>query len=587
MKSAYVFILLTFLTINVFPQLKTSDEWLTQFEKTDYLETSDYKATMDYFNQLADVSPYAKLEKFGTSPQGRDMMVIILSREKCFTPEAAKKSGKTITLVENGIHAGEIEGKDASMILLREILVTKEKEYLLDNNILLVIPIFSVDSHERTSPYNRINQNGPVNMGWRTTSTNYNLNRDFMKADAPEMKAWLKLYNNWLPDFFIDCHTTDGLDMQYTITYTVEKFGNIPSETGEWATGKYIPFIQKQVEDQGFLMAPYIWFVDRDMNKGLLDYVTPPKLSIGYTALQNRPGLLIETHSLKPYKERVYATKAIIESSLEYFNDNTEVLTLLNNKADEWTVQRYSKKDNLFPLSFKSSSMKDSILFKGLKWNENENWIAGTTVKEYTSEPFEKFIPHIHESDVDITVSVPYAYLVPAEWKEVIDVMKLHGIEYELLKEEIKLTVTRYKFKDVKFPGEPFEGRFLPDFHYDIYEDVETIPAGTFIVKTKQRRLPIVMHLFEPKGEDSFLKWGFFNTIFTETEYFEMYSMLPVAEKMVKENPELKDEFYKWLADNPQFKNDARERMRFFYKRSPYFDNTFNLYPVRRVEEKF
>jgi hypothetical protein len=587
MKSFRIAILLLCLTVALFAQSKTSEEWITRFEKSNYLETPDYTESMAYFQKLADYSPYAHFQKFGTSPQGRDIMVIIVSKDEAFTPEAAKKTGKTITLFENGIHSGEIEGKDASMLLLREILVSKEKEYLLDNNILLIIPIFSVDAHERCSPYNRINQNGPVNMGWRTTSTNYNLNRDFTKADTPEMKAWLKLYNEWLPDFFVDCHTTDGLDMQYTVTYTVEKFGNVPPETGKWAIDDYVPFIKETVESKGYLMAPYIWFIDRDMNKGLNDYVTSPRLSTGYVALQNRPGLLIETHSLKPYKDRVFATKAMLEATLHYFNDNPGLLPGLNKKADAWTIKHYADEKNLFPLSFKASSRVDSILFKGLKWNNVESWIAGTTVKQYTKEPFEKYIPHVHESEVDKSVSVPYAYLITEEWMDVIGVMKLHGIEFEVLKEDKQLEVTRYKFKDVKFPTMPYEGRFQPSFKYDMYKTIETIPAGTYVIKTRQRRLPLVMHLFEPEGGDSFLKWGFFNTIFTETEYFEMYSMLPIAEKMVQENPKLKDEFFKWLSENPQYENNPRARMRFFYKRSPYFDKTFNLYPVRRVEEEF
>lgn len=586
-KSIQILLVLFFYLTVSFAQSTVLEEWKTLCEKTDFLETADYEASMKYFERLADNSPYAKFVKFGTSPQGRDMKILIVSKEGAFTPELRREVGKPVILIENGIHSGEIAGKDASMIMLREMLITKEKEYLLENVILLVIPIFSVDSHERTSPYNRINQNGPTNMGWRTTSTNYNLNRDFVKADSPEMRAWLKMYNAWLPDFFIDCHTTDGLDLQYTVTYTVEKFRNIPPATSEWVTKEYEPFLKSRVEAKGYLMAPYIWFKDRDMNNGLLDYVTPPMLSTGYVGLQSRPGLLIETHSLKPYKERVFSTQAILETTIELINKDYDKLVTLNNSADKWNLRNYVENEKHFPMIFDYSTEVDSFLFKGIKWDETESWITSVPVKEYNDEPFEKTIPHLHQSVVVDSLTVPYAYLIPQEWKKVIEVLELHGIEYEVVKTKKTVDATRYKFSNVKFGAMPYDGRFKPSFDIIDYRENLTVPEGTIIVKTNQRRLPLIMYMMEPLSEDSFVKWGFFNTIFVRTEYFELYSMLPVAMDMVNKNPNLKKEFLRWLKENPEVENNPRDRMRWFYERSPYYDETHNVCPILRVEEKF
>src|SRR5690606_39622609 len=219
-----------------------AQDWTTKFERSDFLETARYNESINYFKQLADHSEYAELITFGVSPQGRDLKCIIVSKDKAFTPADAKKTGKPVILLINGIHSGEIEGKDASMILLREILITKEKDKMLDDVILLIVPIFNVDGHERAGKYNRINQNGPVEMGWRTTAQNLNLNRDWMKADAPEMKAMLKLFSAWLPDFFIDSHTTDGADYQYTITYSIETEQDVYEGTSEF-NKKYISYM--------------------------------------------------------------------------------------------------------------------------------------------------------------------------------------------------------------------------------------------------------------------------------------------------------------------------------------------------------
>ncbi|MBK6913415.1 MAG: hypothetical protein IPH11_07040 [Ignavibacteriales bacterium] len=222
---------------------KIPQQWLTHFENSNFLESPNYSDTIKYFQKFEVESPYAKLLTIGISPQRREIKLLVISKGNEFTPEEAAKSSKAVVLIQNGIHPGEIEGKDACMLLLREILITKEKEYLLDNIILLIIPVFNVDGHERLSYYNRPNQNGPKEMGWRTTSQNLNLNRDYMKADTPEMRSWLKMFSAWLPDFMIDNHTTNGADYQYHVTYGIEKFQNVHPLLSTFVKKKYLPFL--------------------------------------------------------------------------------------------------------------------------------------------------------------------------------------------------------------------------------------------------------------------------------------------------------------------------------------------------------
>ena len=223
--------------------------WLTRFELSNHQDSPRYDESMAYFAKLAAASPFAKMFGFGVSPQGRDLNYLVVANGNEFQPQQARNSGKAIVLIQNGIHAGEIEGKDASMLLLREILITKEKQHLLDKLVLLVIPILNVDGHERTSPANRPNQNGPREMGWRTTSHNLNLNRDYMKADTPEMQAFLRLFTSWLPDFMIDNHTTDGADYQYHVTYSLERHQNIDAELGAWGTEHLMPPVLRRPQD--------------------------------------------------------------------------------------------------------------------------------------------------------------------------------------------------------------------------------------------------------------------------------------------------------------------------------------------------
>ena len=233
---AFVFVLSTLPAV-ADPGLK----WITDFEASGGLRTPRYKETIAYCRRLAQASPWVHYSSFGTSPQGRGLPLVILSNERAFDPASASRTGKVIVLIQSCIHAGEPDGKDASLMLMREIAITKTRASLLDHAILLFIPIFNVDGHERFGPHNRINQNGPEEAGWRVNAQNLNLNRDYMKADTPEMRAWLRLFVSWMPDLFVDCHVTDGMDFQYDVTYGVEYAQNIEPVLSRWLKGSLIP----------------------------------------------------------------------------------------------------------------------------------------------------------------------------------------------------------------------------------------------------------------------------------------------------------------------------------------------------------
>ncbi len=584
--SSYFIFFISFLVCSKISnsQTKSTNDWQTQFEKSGYLKTERYDETINYFKKLESHSSEAKLIPFGVSPQGRNLYCFIVSKDKAFTPAKANRTNKPIIFIESGIHAGEIEGKDASMILLREILITKEKQNLLDNVILMIVPIFNVDGHERFNKYNRINQKGPEEMGWRTTSQNLNLNRDWMKADAPEMQSMLKLLSKWLPDFLVDSHTTDGADYQYTITYAMEKFRNINYETRIWIKNKFIPFMENKVEAAGYLVAPYLEFKDRDWTKGIVDWAATPRFSQGYWALQNRPGLLIETHMLKPYKDRVFSTKAMFEAVIEYANKNPKELLELNKKADENSIKKYGDQKSYLPLNFKLSDEHSNPFFKGIKSESDSSWISGSTKTVYTGEKINLEIPYYNIMNVEDSITAPKAYIIPKEWSEIVDRIKLHGIKVDQLESPQTFVVKKYKFKNVKFASYSYESRQQVDCDYDEYTDTVKMPRGTFLVYTDQRTIRVILNLLEPKSGDSFLRWGFFNSIFERKEYFENYVMEKVALEMMKENPSLKNEFEKKLESDEKFRNNPRERLNFFYERSQYYDKEFNVYPVMRLE---
>ncbi|MBE0570104.1 MAG: M14 family metallopeptidase [Ignavibacteriaceae bacterium] len=556
-------------------------EWETVFEKSGFTSTADYNQTMNYFRQIADHSDKAFFLSNYTSPQGRDMGYLFVSSSDNLSEIAGNKP---LILIINGIHSGEIEGKDASMILLREILVTKEKEYLLDSLNIIIVPIFSVDGHERKSKYNRINQNGPEEMGWRTTAQNLNLNRDWMKADTPEMQAMLKLVSRYNPDFIVDTHTTDGADYQYTITYSVEWSKNMYPQTADWSGKKFAPFLENRVEEKGFLIYPYVYLKnwDKGLDEGLIYWPSTPRFSSGYFTIQNRPMLLVETHMLKPYKERVYSTKAVLETTIEFIYQNSAELKELNRKADNESLQLEGK---YLPISYSNTEKFEMRNFKGYEYYWDSSEVSGTKKLVYTNT--EKNFDVKYYDDVIITDSIKAAkgYYIPAEYSFLINKLELHGIHPIRLMKDTSIQAIRYKFSGVKFSETPYEGRQTVTFNYENYEEKVNLTAGSFYVPSNQRTIKIITHLLEPKSADSFVRWGFMNQIFEQKEYYEDYVMEKLAEEMLANDPELKKEFEEKLNTDESFRNSSKARLDFFYEKSPYPDKQLNVYPILRVEK--
>ncbi len=567
-------------------KIKIPNEWLTHFEESGMLESPDYKNTILYFEKLEKESPYVQIKNIGLTPQERQIKVIIVSKDKAFLPVEAKKTGKAIILIQNGIHPGEIEGKDASMILLREILITKEKEHLLDNLILLIIPVLNIDGHERLSPFNRPNQNGPKQMGWRTNSLNLNLNRDYMKADSSETKAFLKLFHEWAPDFMIDNHSTNGADYQYHVTYGIETHRNMNENLSRWIKDKYLPYLLTNVEKDGFLTAPYIEFKNGTIESGIKNWAALPRLSHGYCAAQNRICLLVETHSLKPFENRVFSTLSMMHHTLEFINNNHAELILYNLKAEKEMIKKYFRNKELFPLVLTGTEKSEPFKFKAFQWKDEMSEITGSIVRKYTKDPADILIPNYNEVKVSKYIPLPFAYFVPPQFTNIIEVLRCQHIKYLRFRNDKKALVERYRFKNVSFHPHPYEGRQIPRFDVEPYEEEIIIQAGSVWVPLDQKQLKVIVYLFEPESPDSFVSWGFFNAFFERKEYAESYIMEPYAKTMLEKDPALKEEFLNKLNKDEKFLNNPSDRLDFFYRRSPFYDRGENVYPIFRTKEK-
>ncbi len=561
-------------------------EWQTYYEKSGFKETPRYKQTVEYCKKLADASPWIKYISFGVSPQGRELPLLIVDRNGNFTPLKVHRSGNAVLLIEAGIHPGEIDGKDAGLMFIRDIAIHKKYEDLLDHVTILFIPIFNVDGHERFSAYNRINQNGPKEMGWRTTAQNLNLNRDFLKADTPEMKAWLKMFNKWLPDFFVDIHATDGADFQYVMTYGLETFGNMDDGLTAWAELEYLKVMEEDMEKAGYPIFPYVAFRRwHDPKSGLRSMLSTPRLSQGYSAIQNRIGFLIENHMLKDYKTRVSATYEALIITCKFLNKEYEKLIMLNKIADEYSAgsEFRSKK---FPIDFRASNDSIVVDFKGFEYEVERSNLSGGNWFKYSDKPVDFKLPYFNNQNPVVEVDLPEAYIIPPEWIDVIERLELHGIKYSQLDEPVVIPVKTYKFKNVSWRQLPYEGRHPVSFDYDEIIEEREFSAGSVVIDMNQRTARVIAHILEPKAPDSYLYWGFFDAIFEQKEYAESYVMESLARKMLAEDPELKKEFDQMKTNNPDFANNFWAILNWFYSKTPYWDQKKNVYPVGKIYDR-
>jgi hypothetical protein len=561
-------------------------EWQTHAEKTNYRETARYSETIAYAEKLAQASSLIEYQTFGKSGEGRDLPLLIASDGETHTSTAARRAGKAVILIQACIHAGEPDGKDAGLALLRDIAITRSLPGLLNQVVLLFIPIYNTDGHERFSPYNRINQNGPAESGWRTTTSYQNLNRDYMKADTPETRSWLRLWHEWQPDLFIDCHVTDGADYQYNITYQYEHHEGVAPAVLAWEQEVIDGKVAPATEAAGNIVSWYLEFIDnRDLSLGIRDFNGSPRFSTGYTPLRNRPGVLIETHMLKDYRSRVIGTYDFLRFTLAEVSQNPDRLLRVGREADEQTVAMGTlyNASRRFPVDYELTDVPTPYHLKAVEYYAEESDVSGNLRVVFGKKALDLTVPLYRTFRVRTAVVPPLYYVVPPQWHSVIDLLKAHGLHLKTLAQQAVLSVESYRFSNVKWPSGPFEGRQMPSFTAEPIQESRTYPAGSAIVSLAQPLAKVAINLLEPQAPDSFVAWGFFNAIFEQKEYAEHYILEDLAREMMAQDSALRREFEQRLATDPEFASNPSERLQFFYRRSPYWDAQKDVYPVARV----
>jgi hypothetical protein len=576
-------------------------EWLTPAEREDYRTTPDYSATVAYLERIAAAYPdTVRIEGFGKTGEGRDLKVVIASKGGLFDPEAIHTAGRVVLLVQNSIHAGEMDGKDACLALLRDLVRDPGAGRLLENVALVFIPVYNIDGHERRSAYGRINQNGPTLFGWRANATNLNLNRDYLKADAPETRAFLRLFRRWLPDFFVDNHVTDGADFQYDVTFGLDVGPDVPRATADWLRSSVTPELVRKINASGHLAFPGPVFLkdDTDPSRGLRLHDNPPRFSTGYMILENRPGLLVELHMLKDYRTRVTGNYATLRGLMEILNVDPAGLLRLNREADRSAeaLGKEKARGGDFPLFFQGTGATVPVEFRGYEYERYPSEVSGSTAIRYTQRPWNASVPVEVGGEVALSVTLPAGYIVPPQWEGVIEVLEAHGLHLRRTQGPWTGRVERYRCAGMQWSARPFEGRHPILRGGNVEREIGkfgtctrvtetvTFPAGSVVVPLAQRLSKVAIHWLEPEAPDSALRWGFFAPIFEQKESGEEYVVEKLARQELDANPDLRSEYEHRLETDPAFAADPAARLAFFYDRSPWgLANRVGEYPVGRL----
>ncbi|WP_421933174.1 M14 family metallopeptidase [Phenylobacterium sp.] len=554
-----------------------TDPWVSAFEADpEHNFSPDYAATRAWFDRLEAASPWIRIEVFGTSPEGRPIYAVIASKDgEAFDPK------KPVLLAQAGIHPGEIDGKDAGMMLLRDICFYG-KDALLDGANLILAPILSVDGHERASAYSRPNQRGPRIQGWRNTATNQNLNRDYMKLDQPEMQAARGLLNKYRPDLYVDIHVTDGLDYQYDLTYGYngeERSWSRSPAIAKWLDDVFKPVMNGALEAEGHIPGELVFGLDDDDPKaGLSDGGLGERFSNGWGAAAHVPTILIENHSLKPHAQRVLATYVFLETALKLLADKGAGLRAAI------TADRALRPAQI-PANFvQAKAPARTRSFKGIKYDTYESPASGRREIRWLGEPDPEpwSLPHFL-SEPTLTLARPAAYWVPGYRADLIERLALHGVEMAALTEPRTVSVDMLRLTAPKIASQAAEGHVAITARDVTTERRDWVFApGSVRVSTDQPLGDLVVLLLEPQSSESFFSWGMIPEVLTRVEYIEAYAIAPLADRMLAADAGLRAEFEARLAAEPAFAKDAAARLAWFYERTPFYDDRYLLYPIGR-----
>ncbi|MBN8679824.1 MAG: M14 family metallopeptidase [Chitinophagales bacterium] len=546
-------------------------------------QTLTYHEAIACYEKMAAAYPdIFKLSTVGSTDSGYPLHVAVLNTSGIFEPEAIRKSGKRILLINNGIHPGEPEGIDATIMLLRDYLEKKELQKALEHLVLVVIPVYNIDGCLNRGSYSRANQDGPEAYGFRGNARNYDLNRDFIKCDSRNARSFNQIFTTWMPDIFVDNHTSNGADYQYTMTLIATQHNKLEAPLGTFLENTMLPELYADMKSRKWEMIPYVDSPKETPDSGIVGFCDYGRYSTGYAALWNTIGFMPETHMLKPFKDRVWSTYHFMDVVVQFMSRH--IPEIRDARAKAWDNTRTKK---AFVLDYAMDQHKqDMITFKGFEAKYKPSEVSGLPRLWYDrNAPYEKQIPYYNHFVPQITVDKPEAYIIPQAWENVIERLKINGVEMKPLSRDVDVEAETYFIRDFKTRN-GWEGHY---FHHGVTLEKKTMTRhfqkGDLVILTNQQANRYLLETLEPNAPDSWFAWNFFEPVLMQKEYFSAYVFEDLAAQFLKENPAVKVELDAKRAAEPDFAADAAQQLDWVYRKSPWYEPTHRMYPVARVNQ--
>lgn len=546
-------------------------------------ETYTYEETTESYRSLQAAYPkQCRLEALGNSDIGQPIHLFIISEDGDFDPASIRQKGKTVLLINNAIHPGEPCGVDASVKLANDLLAIKEYKKLLKEAVVCIIPFYNVDGGLNRNCCSRANQNGPKEYGFRGNAQNRDLNRDFIKCDTRNTRAFIKAFQTWNPDIFIDTHATNGSDFQYVMTLISSQLDKCTPILAGFLRKSMIPDLYKDMKAKGMEMIPYVNNVGKTPESGIVDFLETARFSTGYSTLFNSVGFVTEALKYKPYKDRVEQTYGFLMSNLQWMNRHKKQLLDIRQKAVEDIKTRDS-----FDIAWALDTAHYTLIeFKGYETEmQPSSFGEGAEHLVYNHDkPYSRPIRYYNKYKATVTVKKPSAYVIPQAYAAVIERLQINNIVLSRLQNDTTIAVEMYFIENYETVKTPYEGHYL---HYNVKVRREYLPIkfykGDYVAVTNQVGNRYLIETLEPQGVDAFFAWNFFDGILQQKEWFSPFSFEPLALKLLEEDTYLRDAFEQKKKEDAAFAKDHWGQLYFIYTHSPFYEPTHNRYPVGRI----
>ncbi len=553
-------------------------DFTTLFEKSNGTETPEYKDVISFYEKLAQSYDEISLFEIGETDSGKPLHLIVFNPDGKTGLNTIKNSTKNKVLINNGIHPGESDGIDASMLLLRNIVQNDSLKKLYVNSLLAVIPVYNIGGALNRNSYTRANQNGPKEYGFRGNARNYDLNRDFIKQDTKNAAAFAEIFHTIDPDIFIDNHVSNGADYQYAITHLFTQHNKLGGKLGEFLENKMRPGIEKSLAKKQIDITPYVNVWGTTPEKGWAQFFDSPRYSTGYTTLFNTLGLMVETHMLKPYKTRVEQTYELLLSAIDFSQENSTTIKELRKNALDNILARKT-----YPIKFNvDKDDPTKINFKGFEGTNIQSKVTnGNRLFYDKSKPYTKEIYYYNNFNPTKEITIPKAYILKQGWHKIIDRLKSNNIEFIRFKSDTAFTVEINHINSFETLKAPYEGHYL-HYNTNIKKTKKEVhfKKGDIYISTNQKGIRYIIETLEPEAKDSFFNWNFFDTILQQKEGYSAYVFEDIAEEFLKRNPLIKKQLKEKIALDKEFSANPQRQLYWIYKQTPHYEEAHMMLPV-------